>query len=353
MTNRRTNNRWIINRAWPKLMMVFVCSAIVSCTGEDKIPLVVQVSSLSISKLPFVIAEDQGLYDKYGLSVQFITGAPPFEGGRQGDYGLWRRIGEKLGVVDHRQVDIFVDGATPGIVRYTTLARAPDEVSLASTDCIVRSHIIGRHGIRSLEDLKGKRLGVSGAGSTAGFIGRLVAERMGWDPVHDISIVANSHEVDDLRNGVVDATVAYEMGYAVLEQEGYPILADTRMWNDHIGGNSARVRREWLQDGTNREAARRFLMALAEGIALFHQNRELTLRILDDWYGIQDPALADKVYARGAWIPREPYPCHEGIRRTMELYDSNEMRRYTPEHFYDDSIVRELVESGFIDKLYR
>ena len=36
----------------------------------------------------------------------------------------------------------------------------------------------------------------------------------------------------------------------------------------------------------------------------------------------------------------------------MELYDSNEMRQYQAEDFYDDSILRELDESGFIDDLY-
>ena len=36
----------------------------------------------------------------------------------------------------------------------------------------------------------------------------------------------------------------------------------------------------------------------------------------------------------------------------MEVYDSNEMRRYTPESFYDDSLMRELDESGFLDSLY-
>jgi hypothetical protein len=36
----------------------------------------------------------------------------------------------------------------------------------------------------------------------------------------------------------------------------------------------------------------------------------------------------------------------------MRLYDGLEMRKCTPEFFYDDSIVRELDESGYIDSLY-
>jgi hypothetical protein len=37
----------------------------------------------------------------------------------------------------------------------------------------------------------------------------------------------------------------------------------------------------------------------------------------------------------------------------MALYDSNEMRRYSPSDFYDDSLMREIDQSGFIDALYR
>jgi hypothetical protein len=85
---------------------------------------------------------------------------------------------------------------------------------------------------------------------------------------------------------------------------------------------------------------------------VFHQNRELAIDVLGRWYGITDRELAEVVYEEGASIPRRPYPCYEGITRTFELYDSNEMRRYSPDDFYDDSLLRVLDDSGFIDSLY-
>ena len=96
----------------------------------------------------------------------------------------------------------------------------------------------------------------------------------------------------------------------------------------------------------------KILQSFINRIALFHQDRELALDVLARWYGIEDREFAETVYARGAWIPREPYPCYEGIARTMELYDSNEMRKHEPIDFYDDSAMRQIVESGFIDSLY-
>ena len=62
--------------------------------------------------------------------------------------------------------------------------------------------------------------------------------------------------------------------------------------------------------------------------------------------------LGETIYDRGDFLPRKPYPCYDGIKKAMEVYDSNEMRRYKPEDFYDDSLMRELDESGFLDSLY-
>ncbi len=52
-------------------------------------------------------------------------------------------------------------------------------------------------------------------------------------------------------------------------------------------------------------------------------------------------------------LPAKPYPAIDGIKKTMELYDSLNMRMHKPEDFYDDHFIRELDQSGFIDSLYK
>ena len=323
------------------LARTFIKPPPVRTDESNLIPLVVQMGARSVSKLPFVIAVDQGLYKKYGLDVNLWMPPPDFEGGKQ------------VPGKEPERADISINGATPMIVDVTINARGRHLIVLASTDCIARTHIVGRKGINKLEDLKGKRIGItSNISTTTGFVALLLAQRMGWDPVHDLSIMNNGRSLDLLREGKVDAIVASERWYAIALQEGFPILADTRTWGEPIAGNSIRVEAEWLEDSMNREAASRFLKATVEAIAMFHQNRELAIDVLGRWYGITDRVLAEIVYERGASIPRRPYPCYEGIKRTFELYDSNEMRRYTPKDFYDDSLLQALDESGFIDSLY-
>ena len=328
----------------------------ISCSDRDLISMQVELSR-SVSKLPFVIALDQGLYEKYGLDVEVRMEPPEFDGGihlpSSGKVGrIWRGFRRITGQQEIWNPDISINGGNGRIFDIATDTRAPHLVFLAATDCVVRAHIVARKGIERLEDLEGKRLGVSSIRANSGFIALLLAERMDWDPYQDMSIMSGGNNIDALRDGHVDAFVASERSYAVALQEGFPVLAAMSTWGEPIAGNSVRVHPEWLEDPRNRETARRFLQATIEGIALFHQDRELVLEVLAKWHGITDRAIAEIVYEAGQWIPRKPYPCYEGIVKTMERYDSNEMRKYTPQDFYDDSLMRELDESGFIDRLY-
>jgi ABC-type nitrate/sulfonate/bicarbonate transport system substrate-binding protein len=308
---------------------------------EDLIPLTVEMLTRSINKLPFVIAEDQGLYRKHGLDVKQWMPPPEFEGGIEAS------------IERPEDPDISVDGGTPMMVALVTDAQARPRIILGTTDCVVRWHIVAKEGINRLEDLKGKRIGVSGTGAMTGFVARLLAQRMGWNPIQDISIMTNGRDTASLQAGKVDAIVADETDYARARSAGYKALVDTRSWHASIAGSSVRVEREWLQNPRNREAARRFLKATAEGIAILQNNPELALHVMAKWHGITDREVAEIIYAGGKEMSRKPYPCVEGIRKTMELFDSNEMRTYKLEDFYDDSLMREIDESGFIDSLYQ
>jgi ABC-type nitrate/sulfonate/bicarbonate transport system substrate-binding protein len=333
------------------LLAVLVCAS--SCTDDDTVQLVVNVPELSISKLPFVLALDQGLYAKHGLRAEIRVPTPESEG-RTVSYGnFWGRVRRRLGIGDTGRPDITIGGGTPTIVRVSETGPAARQIMIGATDCILRAHIVARKGIASIEELRGGRIGMSDLGSTAGFHALRLAKRMGWDAVHDVSLLTGYEGVSALLDGSIDALVAYEFELADAKGEGLPVLLDTREWDEALAGNSIRVTPGWLDDPTHREAARRFLRATAEAIALFHQQPDLVKQVLREWYGVDDPERAQIVYERGAWIPGKPYPCAEGIKRTMELYDSNEMRRYSPSDFYDDSLMREIDQSGFIDALYQ
>ena len=339
------------------LILLFVVVATTSsCSDRELIPVQLTLSR-SVSKLPFVIAFDQGLYEKYGLDVEIRMEPPDFDGGIvMPSQSFWARNWRLVQSVTGQNVtwnpNIFISGGNGQIVRSVESASTHMRVFLAATDCVMSEYIVGKPGMETLEDLKGKRLGVSSMQGNSGHVALLLSERMGWDPIHDISIMQSGNEIEALRTGTVDAIVASDRGYATAMQEGFPVLADLSTWNEPLAGNSVHVSPEWLKEPGNRDVAYRFLQATVEAIALFHTNRDLVIDVLKKWHGVTDSEYANKIYEYGRWISRKPYPCYVGIAKTMDRYDSLEMRKYSPEDFYDDSLLRELDESGFIDGLY-
>jgi ABC-type nitrate/sulfonate/bicarbonate transport system substrate-binding protein len=339
--------------------LLLSAAMMVSCgdraaSDSAALPLVFDAGRATVSKLPYIIAYDQGLYEKYGLDVELRFRDSGSNDQSAIGLGFFTKMMRKFDISDSPDADIIASGLGPAVVDSTLNALGKDHlVAMASTDCVVRVHIIGREGITRLDQLKGGRIGVSSPGTTTDIVALMLAERMGWDPVQDISIMYNSNELEALRHNAVDAIVGSERSYAGAKREGLPILAATREWDEVLAGNSSRIQSGWLDDETNREAARRFLKATIEGIAIFHQQPEIAFQVMEEWFGYRDIEFMRAVYAQGAWIPKTPYPCYDGLRRTAEFYDSAAMRRTTPEDFFDDSIMRELDQSGFIDALYQ
>ena len=312
---------------------------------QDMLPLRVRLGDVSINKVPTIIAYEEGIYKKNGLDVQQWISPGAADVVNKSGYNIPDQY------VRNAPADIGLGGGAPAIVSRVNSARGGDRIILATTDCVVRWPIIARRGINKLEDLKGKRLGFSGVGAMTHFLALVFAKRMNWDPVSDISLLANGDSFDTFQNGSVDALIVSEMSDPIVRKAGFSPLVDTRKWNVPIAGSGVTASKAWVQK--NPETVRRFVKSFVDAIALMKKERESAHKAMAKWYNIKDREVAGMVYAGAAEMPRKPYPCVEGIKKTMEVYDSNEMRRYKPEDFYDASFVRELDESGYIDNLYR
>jgi NitT/TauT family transport system substrate-binding protein len=231
--------------------------------------------------------------------------------------------------------------------------RGPQRLAIATTDCDVRFNIVGQKGMKSLADLKGKRLGISNDDAMTGFIYRVLAKRMGWTPGKDFIVVERAQRFDDLKAGKADAFVADDRYMALAAKEGYPVLADTSKWNQRIAGNSVRVERTWIMDPKHRDIAMRFLKGTVEGMAIYMNNREETLRVLAKYHGIKDRQVANGIYEEGLKMSRRMEPCVQGFKDMFVMGYPAALQQYKPTDFYDESFMQELERTGFIDVAYR
>jgi ABC-type nitrate/sulfonate/bicarbonate transport system substrate-binding protein len=308
----------------------------------------VSLSDVSINKIPFIIAENEGLYKKHGIEVVMT----PFSAGAAEVHGVPDEVPDSLREAV-QDANMSVGGGAPGMVDKATSSEPNDRVIIATTDHIVHWHVVpADKSITRIEQLKGKRFAISGISACTGTVALVMARRLGWDPRFDMAILEGNYSTTPLENGWADALIAYEVPLSMAMQKGYrPLDLDMRAWNEPIPCNGVWASKSWAH--ANKDTVIRYLKAVSEAISMMKKDKEVAFRAMAKYYKFTDREQQQVIYNSAAEMPRAPYPAVEGIKNAMKLYDSAAMRRFKAEDFYDDSFMKEIEASGFIDSLYK
>ena len=329
------------------LGLLLSLAALPAGAADKPISLDVALGDVSLNKVPFLIAADTGIYARNGIDVhQYIT---------PGAAEVARHSGVSVPAEfvkgDIGSAPIDIGGGSPMIYRVANDARAIDRVVIATTESIIRDHIIASAGIGSVQDLKGKRLGYSVPGAVTHLGALAWVKRMGWDPNKDISLMGNGNALNPLREGREDALLGSAMLIAMAPEMKLKDLIDLTQYKIPVAGSGIMAERAWLK--ANRDTAARFVKSTVEAIELMKTDKKAFQGALAKWFNIKDQLTQDRMYEMAGEFPAKPYPTVEGIKNTLAIYDSPEMRKHKAEDFYDASFVAALDKSGAIDRLYK
>jgi len=309
------------------------------------IPVTVELGDVSLTKLPFIMAADNGIYERNGLKVsQFITPAAAQAVRGSGVIVPPENIKSVVG-------EINIGGGSPTMVRMTSVATAPHRVILATTDDVSRFHVISRADVTKPEDLKGKRIGYGNPGALDHLSMILFLRTMGWDPNRDVSMLSNGNGPQSIVKNLVDAFAGTDIALTEAKKLGLRDLVDLGQYHFAMPGSGVNALAEWLPK--NRDTAARFMKATVEAIALMKTDKTAAFASMTKWYGISDPEKLEAVYAEASQLPSKPYPSIEGIKVMQSVYTWREMTSRKPADFTDPSFVAELDHSGYIDSLYK
>ena len=334
---------------WPRLVTALALSwfSLQPASAADRlIPLEVALGDVSLNKVSFLIASDAGIYARNGLDVrQYIT-----PGAAQVARNSGVIVPEQYVKADIGNAPIAVGGVSPMMYRAAN-TNGIHRIALLTTEGLVRATIVTTQAIGEVEDLKGKRLGYSVPGAVTHVAALQFAKHMGWDPNKDVTLVGNTNSLNPLKEGRTDGFFASAMTVAMAPEMNLKLLIVLTPYKFPVGGSSIMAEKSWL--AANRDIAARFVRASMESFALMKKDKAAYNAALAKWFNIKEPVKQNRMYDEIEEIPLKPYPTVDGIKATLELYDSPQMRRFRAEDFYDASIMTELDRSGFLDRVYR
>ena len=211
--------------------------------------------------------------------------------------------------------------------------------------------------IRSVADLKRKRVGVAGFGLLAERAARLVISKLGLNPDKDVILLQTGGEstrLTALVTGSIDATVLNPPLHKRAVEAGMTVLANMEEMGIPFQNSALVTTQRYI--AKNPEVMRRLTKAFVEGIHLIKTNPEVTKHAIAKYMRMKDEKeLAEAYEILGSLTQRKPYPTLEGFKNIIAELSAKlpAAKNADPKDFVDARFLEELDRSGFIDGLYR
>jgi NitT/TauT family transport system substrate-binding protein len=145
-------------------------------------------------------------------------------------------------------------------------------------------NIVARPEIKSINDLRGKKIGTQRIGGSDHLAAEAILQAKGLD-LKDVQFLTLGGDepvrVEMLRKGLVDAICTVPPGPVRLAREGYNVLGGPK--DLKIGSPISAVAVTDLRLKSNRDETKRVLRAVLRGLRAMHERREDTIAIMAKW----------------------------------------------------------------------
>jgi ABC-type nitrate/sulfonate/bicarbonate transport system substrate-binding protein len=319
----------------------FLQTAIVSAQTKGK-PINLGYSSVAGTEAAAWVTKESGLFEKYGLDVTF------------------KRLAGSSLVAQAMVANELSIGQFGGTAVVDARLAGVDMVFLASTIDSMVASIHSLPSITKLEDLKGKKIGVTRFGAITDFFGRFALKTKGLVADRDVGIVQTNdlpNTLTLLKTGAIQAGVLVAPVTLQARKMGFPELVDMTKIGGSFPFNGVVTMREYLNSKDGRDVVERFLKAYVEGISVALKNREFTLKVIGKYTQTTDPELLEETYQLNiakAFL-KVPYPSVDGFKAVLDFVAETrdpKAKAIDPKSLLDASFVKQLDDSGFIKSLY-
>lgn len=297
-------------------------------------------SSISGAYIGIWMAHDAGLFAKEGLDDQiiFIPSAT-----------------QLAQVTVAGDVDIASLGGGPMI------AAALSGADLKIIGNNVNKMIFSMHTkpeVKSIEELRGKRIGVTRFGSSSDVSARYALRKFNLDPNKDVILMQlgqMSSIFGALKSGAIEGAMVSPPTQFLSEKIGFKELVSVTDMDFAYPNPAMAAPGELIRKRP--DLIDRFMRAYVRGMHRARNDRELTIKTLAKYTTVTDPVLLGKTYDFyvGKVVERAPYVNMRGIQNAIDDLARTlpAAKNAKPEQFVDLRFLDRIEKSGLLKELYK
>ena len=313
-----------------KVLLLFVMVLAIPQLGYSQ-PFRISYGGTSGYNVPIWVTQEAGLFKKHGLNGELIM----ISGASQSMQAMLANETQVANTSGSAPVQAKIQGA--------------DAVIIATSYDLIPYGVVVHKDIRTPADLKGKRIAISRFGGITELAVKLAVEKFGLSP-KDVTMIQagpDAQRIPAVATGTVAASVLAPPGLFAASAQGLRILADLSDLGVKYPTSSFFVMRNYLVE--NRASLKKFLMALTEGLHVYVNNKDFSMRVMQKYTKLGDREIASKTqdyYGKKTLL----VPLNDPVA-IKETIPSDKSAGRKPEEFYDNSIIQELVKEGFVESI--
>jgi NitT/TauT family transport system substrate-binding protein len=287
------------------------------------------------------VARERGFFAKHGLDVQFV---------------LMPRSAVTIASLVAGEIDMAIVG--PG----NLLNAASGGAELVAVGNLVQRldyRLVARPEIKRPEDLRGKRIAISGQGSVSHLVALLALEMLAIDPNQArITFLAipgtEMNRRIAMETGSVESTTLNGAVGDMYGRKGFSVLYNFKGSGVILPQTVLTTARRTA--ATKPQIVESYLKAFIEATAfmLDPANKSAVIKILASNLRLTNPADAEESYQTVInSYERIPYPNLEGMKKLVTILSTinPKLASVKPESVVDYSFVQKLENSGFIQSV--
>ncbi|HEY1268262.1 MAG TPA: ABC transporter substrate-binding protein [Candidatus Binatia bacterium] len=309
--------------------MLLVMLASKAQAAQNLLKLTVGFTPIAGASLPLLIAVEEKSFQKYGLEVTpiFMGGSPLINSAvLSGEFPI---------------------GFTGGGAVISSRLAGSDLIAIAEPLPVLTIDGWARPEIKTIAELRGKRIGVTRFGASSYFAGLSMLESAGIRP-NEVVFIQNGgvgESLAALLGGRVDACmIGYPFGLRA-KKEGFRLLF--RPSENEYGRFPTAVvaaRESWLKDAGHRKIAVDFLRGLSVGQQLAASNAEVSKKTLRKYTRVDDDAeLQGSFDFYKSGFSGSLRTDDKSMANALKFVDHPKAKGADVKQFYDNSLMDEAM----------